>query len=81
MLRCRNCSAVDSVCAETGGETILITNPSTENGTETKNYAMHIASKLKRPLYWEFIDDAVGALSDAHRFAFKKSEVSNGGAS
>jgi len=67
-----------SVCAETGGETIFITNPSVENSVETKNHAMHVATKLCRPLYWEFIDDAVGALSDAHRFAFKKDPISNG---
>ena len=67
-----------SVCAETGGETVFITNPSNENSPETKNYAMHVATKLCRPLYWEFINESIAALATTHMKAFKTDNVSGG---
>lgn len=73
--------AVLSVLAETvdaDTETVFITNPSNENSTETKNYAMHVASKLNRKLYWEFINETVEALSNAHQKAFSPEKLSVG---
>ena len=53
------------------GDTVFITNPSVDNGDETRGYANHVATMLGVDLMWENIDGMVSELLGTHSATFK----------